>query len=189
MLSFATTAPAFITVLRCDQQPPFLRHPPTSTHIRFHTYTSTRSRSHRPDEQIIRPLAPVRSRQWLICRLPSRCLRSWLARRLAENHFVSSIIVWLSHHLPTGTTVNSYFYQTLMAVGILMYIYICLHNEKVTFYVQGRIWDWTQKFWHQVAFFQTCHLWFLYQCSPIIWLSHRAVSDRWGTCEIQPERR
>lgn len=106
-------------------------HPPTSTHIEFHTCTSTRPHSHRPDEQIIRPLARVRSRQWLICQLPSRYLCSWLARRLAENHFVSSVIAWLSHHLPNSTTVNSYFYQTKMAVGILMNAR--LHNDKVTF--------------------------------------------------------
>lgn len=83
---------------------PTLPHPPTptSTHMDLPVCTSTQTPSRCPDEQLIMSLARVRSKQRLICQLPSRYLGSWLARRLAENHFVSSVITWLSRHFPTN---------------------------------------------------------------------------------------
>lgn len=116
------------------QPPPTSMCTPTDIHTytsTFCIYTLTHTDSHHSDEQIIMSLAGVRSRQWLICQHPSRYLCSWLARRLAENHFVSSVIAWLSHHLPTNENTQ----QILLPdnhcwwSGILMNRW--LHKDKV----------------------------------------------------------
>lgn len=126
-------------------------HIQTFTHTHLHSHSLSHTHIRLPDEQIIMSLASAHSRQWLICQHPSRYLCSWLPRRLVENHFLSTIIAWLSHHLPTKrisrqTLSNDHWWWR----GILMNIWLhkdskfcSIHNiwnvKKTKIQTSGRI--------------------------------------------------
>lgn len=138
--------------------------PPAATSADFHTCThvrksGARAHPHRPDEQVIMSLACALSRQWLICQHPSRYLCSWLAARLVENHFVSSAIAWLSHHLPTNTDSqqilppNDKWQWSWILMNVWLHIVASLLSPSLIFKVQANL-----KFMHEAGFPPSRHL-------------------------------
>jgi len=117
-----------------------------------HACSLRHTHSHHSDEQIIMSLACEISRHWPICQHPSRYLCSSLTTRSVENHFVSSVIAWLSHQSPA----NSYHQLILPAntqrcsgwiwwmhgyimINYFVSIWIILKSSKVQIVFSGGI--------------------------------------------------